>query len=646
MTRDERSADRGEAPLVVNAIRHLDQGIVILDRDRHLVAWSDAFLAMYGYPPAMAYPGADFASFVTYSANVGEYGDGDPDRAARDRLALLFQNRAYQFDHRRPNGAVFRIVGKPLPQGGFLTTFTDVTQELHQRQTLGEQVQQTTAELRLSEERLHLIADEVPAGIAQLDMDMNILYANRRFTRAYGYEPANVVGLNVDKLLHPRTLSESRRFFEQSQRGAVVDFEMRIELPDGRFKDIRTLLRPDKPTPNQMNGFYLVSIDVTRRKATAGALMRSQKMDALGRLASGISHDFNNVLTIILGNLLPLSEKLEDQTMAEEYVQPAISAARRGSSLSKRLLSLARREQLDPHPTDIPEAVREICTLLAASLPSGLEVRQIADQDIPPAFVDRAQLEMALLNLALNARDATDGHGALTIRTSLYALPPDEAGFRHMRAGDYVRISLADDGCGMSAEMIENIFEPFVTSKPDGKGSGLGLSMVYGFVRESNGAIWVESTPGDGTEFTILLPVSATERRVADPAPAIEPLRPTLVLLVDDDLDIRRSLRHPFAQLGHHLVEAGSADEALSLLTQIDSIGAVLTDIEMPGQMDGIALAEQLARTRPDLPVVLMSGNDYPNGSTEQAFPFLAKPFTADMLRTAFSQAANKENAL
>ncbi|WP_339110115.1 ATP-binding protein [Thioclava sp. GXIMD4216] len=506
-------------------------------------------------------------------------------------------------------------------------------------------IETRTRQLIASEERLRIIANEVPAGIAHIDEDLTILYANRRFARAYGLTPETMIGRNTRDVLHCNTMEQSARFFEQARRGMVVDFEMRVELPGARFKDVRTLLRPARPSSGEVIGFYLVSIDVTRRKETMNALMRSQKMDALGRMASGISHDFNNLLTIILGNLVPLSEQLGQSPLREEFLRPAISAARRGSDLTRRLVSLARREELDPLATDIGEATQEICALLRSSIPSTLTLELLHDPVLPAALVDRSQLEMALLNLALNARDATGGRGTIRICLSAHDLPAEEAEVSRIPAGRYLRILFEDDGCGIRPEILERIFEPFFTSKQGGAGSGLGLSMVYGFVQQSNGTIHVDSRPGIGTSFTILLPSvdlsPAPPRARPAPLPARPPFPPAaqtapprhgVTLIVEDDADLRHLLCRRLAHAGHAVIDAASSQEALALIGQIEDIRAVISDIDMPGTMTGLDLAVHLRRHRPDLPVTLMSGKPKPLQPWPEHVGFVQKPFDPAIL--------------
>ncbi|MGR1583437.1 hybrid sensor histidine kinase/response regulator [Thalassobius sp. S69A] len=622
---------------ILEGLAHLDQGITIFDQDLKLVVWNRKFLEVYNYPPELAFQGADFASFIDFNARKGDYGPGDVDSQVAERVSTARKFEKHRFERVRADGSRIEVVGTPLPNGGFVSTYTDITEKSRHQEVLEELVETRTRALQLSEERLSLIADEVPAGIAHIDKDMNILYANKRFARAYRKTPADVIGMNTSDVLYARTLQESSRFFEQARRGALVDFEMRLELPGGRFKEVRTLLRPGKPATGEIADFYLVSIDVTRRKSTLSALMRSQKMDALGRMASGISHDFNNLLTIILGNLVPLSEQLSDADLVEEFLMPAISAARRGSALTKRLLTLARREQFDPVPTRIGEAIDEISALVSSSIPSSLVVRLHQQKDLPLALVDRSQLEMAILNLALNARDATQGKGTITIDTAARRLSQEEAELFRIPAGNYIGIRFSDDGCGMEAALVEKIFEPFFTSKVAGSGSGLGLSMVYGFVQQSNGAITVESAPGRGTSFTILLPEVAAP---PDDPPAPLPPGPApisqesrIVLLVEDDPDVRRTIRRQVSGFGHPVVEAENADEAMILLEQLKEVRMVLSDVDMPGTMNGFGLAARVQAKFPHIDLVLMSGQNVQPPDGQADTPLLRKPFTdADLL--------------
>ena len=629
------SGDRTDIhPLVQAGLDHISQGITIFDRDLRLVAWNRHFIDLLEFPRDLAFAGADFESFIRHNAEKGEYGPGDPEALIARRVEDARRFVPHSFERTRPDGTIIRVVGRPLPEGGFVTLYTDVTAQKEHEAALEERVEAQTEALRRSEARLRLIANELPAGIAHVDRDMRFLYANRRFARAYGYSPEDILGLRCARVLAPETLAASSHFFEQARRGAVVDFEISVAFPDGRRKDVRTFLRPEQPSEGEVIGFYILSVDVTRQKQVTAALLQSQKMDALGRLSSGISHDFNNLLTVIIGNLLPLRDRIQDRELREEYVDPAIAAARRGSDLTRRLLTLARRQPLDPQPLYVEDAIGDLVKILRSSIPDTIEIVASARGQAQPAFVDPAQFEMALLNLAVNARDAISGSGQIRIASDHVQLDPEEAEALKIASGAYVRVVVEDNGAGIPADRRERIFEPFFTSKAEGGGSGLGLSMVYGFVKQSNGVIRVDSDPGVGSRFTLLLPVAreVAPRRLPDRRPDV-PLLPVepgrIALLVDDNDEVRSVLRRQLVDLGYPLVEAGSAAEAIELLDGIADIGVVVSDIAMPGEMSGIDLGLHVRAVAPDVAVVLMTGH---GGAVEAAaagadFPVLRKPF-------------------
>lgn len=630
--------------LVREGLDHMAQGLTIFDSNLKMVSWNQRFLDLLGFPDALAFEGADFESFIRHNAMNGEYGPGDVDAQVAERVDQARAFKPHNFERPAKGGKTLRVVGTPLPSGGFVTVYTDITEDKHREKMLEERVEKRSAQLRLSESRLQLIADEVPAGIAHIDRDMNFLFANKRFARAYGRDPSQMIGKACKAILHPKTLEKSSRFFEQTRRGYAVDFDMEITLPNGQKREIRTYLRPESPSDGEVIGFYLLSLDVTRLNAANSALLQSQKMDALGRMSSGISHDFNNVLAIILGNIVPLSERLTDTEILEEYLEPAIAAARRGSDLTRRLLSLAKSEPVHPVAVPIGTLISDMVDLLQSTFPRDIEIIFRDKALSPMAMVDPAQLEMALLNIFMNARDAMGEKGCLTITTQAQDLGPQEADLDKLPMGAYIRIDITDDGVGISKEAQERIFEPFYTSKSNRSGTGLGLSMVFGFVRESNGTVSVVSEPGVGTTFSILLPTAEFLANDADPEPEADagdtkevPENP-LVLLVEDDEGVRTVVRRQLIELGYPLIEAEDASVALELFRSIPEIKLMVSDISMPGEMDGVALAECLSLEEPDLGIVLMSGQlaSLKDLGSGKDYPFLPKPFEksdlADML--------------
>lgn len=621
--------------LVRESLDHMGQGLTIFDSDLCLLSWNQRFLDLLGFPKELAFEGAEFESFIRHNALNEEYGSGDPEEQIAKRVAQARAFKAHNFERETRDGRTLRVVGSPLPSGGFVTVYTDITDDRNREKSLEQRVEDRAAQLRLSESRLQMIADEVPAGIAHIDRDMNFLFVNKRFARAYGREPSQIIGKPCNDVLAPQTLESSSRFFEQARRGHVVDFEMELRLPNGQQREIRTYLRPERPSDGEVIGFYLLSLDVTKLKIANSALMQSQKMDALGRMSSGISHDFNNVLAIILGNLVSLQERLTDTEIREGYLEPAIAAARRGSDLTRRLLMLAKNEPVHPVPVQTGELISGMVQLLRSTFPREIDIDYCDNTASIMAMVDPAQLEMALLNLFMNARDAIGEKGRLTIKSEAQELSPREAEMQKLPLGSYVRIDITDDGAGMSKESQERIFEPFFTSKAKQSGTGLGLSMVFGFVRESNGTISVASEPGVGTTFSVLLPTAhddadkAEDHDEPEPPEADDNPSNPLVLLVEDDEDVRTVVRRHLIELGYPLIEAEDATVALELFGSIPEIKLMLSDISMPGDMDGVALADRISCEEPGIGIVLMSGQcrSLKDLGKDDAYPFLAKPF-------------------
>ncbi|MBL8573070.1 MAG: response regulator, partial [Hyphomicrobiaceae bacterium] len=459
-----------------------------------------------------------------------------------------------------------------------------------------------------------------------------------------------MIGRPADDILSEETMRVSRPFFEHARRGAAVDFDMTLKLPNGQPIDIRTFLRPEGPSDGEVVGFYLLSINVTRQKQATAALLQAQKMDALGQLSSGIAHDFNNLLTVILGNLTPLKERISDGALVQDMLEPAIRAARRGADLTRRLLTVARRNPLEPVAVDVEEAIAGLVKLLRPSMPESIEIVTSSRGRGHVAFVDPAQLETALLNLAVNARDALASGGQIRIATSMRSLAAEEAEDWKLPPGDFVQIVFEDDGPGMPADTLGRIFEPFFTTKPTGKGSGLGLSMVYGFIRQSNGMIRATSQPGKGARFTLLLPQAEhADLPVETPVPEVVPTeRQGLALLVDDDEGVRSVLRRQLVDLGYPLIEASDAAEALDVIRSVDGVSVMVTDIAMPGSMNGLDLAREVRGLKPEIGIVLMTGH---GGAVERAasggeFPLLRKPFERGALAHALDQVAARTLAL
>jgi nitrogen-specific signal transduction histidine kinase/ActR/RegA family two-component response regulator len=376
--------------------------------------------------------------------------------------------------------------------------------------------------------------------------------------------------------------------------------------------------------------------DMTSRQRIEQELQQAQKMEAVGQLTGGIAHDFNNLLTVIIGNLemLEVSSRLraKDRALLSETQEAALQ----GAKLTEHLLAFGRRQPLHPAVFDVGELVSDFTNLLRRSLGGAIEMRTTIRGEHHTVFVDETQLQNALLNLALNARDAMPQGGSLTIDISRTDV---DIGYvqshPELQSGQFVLLSVTDTGTGMTPEVRLKAFEPFFTTKPAGAGSGLGLSMVYGFVKQSGGQIQLFSEPGQGTTIRILLPLVAEARRATDhPAPQLEAFsaRGETVLVVEDDRRVRHVTVARLRAIGYTVIEAENAPEALEELEANPSADLLFTDIMMPGGMTGMELAQHVRMKHPNIHILLTSGYAEPNlleQELSEGTAWLRKPYTA-----------------
>ena len=527
--------ERRRFTLLVAGLDLIDQGITVMDGDLKLVAASRGLFKLFGFPPEMSRVGTPFADFVRYNAERGEYGEGDIEQIVAEQVRLARQFKQHDIEHIRPDGTVIAIRSAPLPNGGWMTVYTDVTQQ--------------RAHERLIRER------------------------NEGRERAAQLEAANA---------------------EQKRLEAV--------------------------------------------------LVHAQKMEAVGQLTGGLAHDFNNLLTIVLSNLAVLRERAAKAGMME-FVEPAFNAAHKGAGITKRLLAFARRQRLDPRIVEVNSLIANLLSLSRHSLPSTIH---ISTQPAPFELhtrMDPEQLEHALLNLVLNARDAMPRGGSLAVHSASRLVHNAEAAELEVEPGRYVEVRVKDTGVGMDEATLSRAFEPFFTSKPFGAGSGLGLSVIYGFVKQSGGAIHISSTPGRGTTVTLLLPASPAASR--PDAHQLQGSRPgvgasRLVLLVEDDADVRTVIRRQLTDIGHMVIEAPAGDEALAIIDDVPELSVLVSDIVMPGAMDGRRLAQLAKQRRPGLRVVLITGFAEGldvQGGRHRSFTVLRKPCTKEEIAAAIETA-------
>jgi signal transduction histidine kinase len=378
---------------------------------------------------------------------------------------------------------------------------------------------------------------------------------------------------------------------------------------------------------------YGVMIDVSDSKRQTEALIQAQKMDIIGQMTGGVAHDFNNLLTVIIANLHMILASAPADAAMQRRLNMISQAAERSSELTKRLLAFSRRQTLMPKTTDVNGLVSGMTELLRRTLGSTIEIDLQLSADLWQSHVDPAQLESALVNLAVNARDAMRNSGRLDITTSNQILYADE-NKPEKPSGSFVMLAVRDSGCGMPPEVMKKIFEPFFTTKEVGKGTGLGLSMIYGFVSQSGGWVDVESEIDRGTVFKLYLPRAKAEavqrEETVQKAAATEPEKKETVLCVEDDPQVRSTVRELLLTLGYAVREAENGASALMQLHLNKDIKLLFTDIVMPGGMSGAVLAKEAIRQRPELKVLYTSG--YAKGHLDEEGIWLPKPYSPDDL--------------
>ncbi|QYK40106.1 MAG: PAS domain S-box protein [Paracoccaceae bacterium] len=467
--------------------------------------------------------------------------------------------------------------------------------------------------LRVSEQRFRLVAEATNEAIIDLDATTDRVWSNERMFQLFGYRAGDLAATESSWFarIHPDDRHRVRSSFEAAVASDTSSWTetYRYRRADGSFATIQhrgTLVRaPD----GKMTRFVSLIDDQTETIRATEHLREAQKLEALGQLTGGIAHDFNNLLTIILGNAELLSEQITDPRL-RRMAEQSVTAAERGAELTSRLLSFARQQPLAPKVFDLGAFLLSMKPLLRRALTEDVEIDFAIPAEKRLAEVDPGQLELAILNLAINARDAMPDGGKLTVGIAdkpEAASAPTEDG---LRMGDYVELYVADEGHGMTQEVLERAFEPFFTTKPDGTGSGLGLSMVYGFVKQSGGHVEIRTTPGAGCTVRLFLP--AVLEPVRDAASSVggstEAPSSRRILVVEDDEFVREHVMQQLRSLGYVVVTAEDGNRAISYLQTGEAVDLLLTDVVMPGGINGRALAETARRLRPGIRVLFTSG--------------------------------------
>ncbi len=493
--------------------------------------------------------------------------------------------------------------------------------------------------LQASEQYFQRFFEEAPTGIVLLDAERRVEQSNAAFAALFGEAPA--IGLGLDQLVHAEDLAGAVAHLRQvAEIGrAALPLTVRLKGPRQSSVLVYASRREDK---GQTVGFILHMLDTTEQKRLEVQFAQSQKMQAVGLLAGGIAHDFNNLLTAMIGfcDLLLLRHRAGDQSFAD--IMQIKQNANRAANLVRQLLAFSRQQTLQPRVLQVTDVLAEVSHLLRRLIGENIELAMVHGRDLQPVRVDQGQLEQVIINLAVNARDAMPNGGKLRIRTeNVTTKDPMQRGDEIMPPGRYVMIEITDTGTGIEPEIIDRIFEPFFSTKSVGSGTGLGLSTVYGIVRQTGGFIFVDSAVGEGAVFRIYLPEHHAEAGSAQRLDGKEDAARDLtgigtILLVEDEDAVRLFSARALRNKGYQVLEARSGEAALEIVGEhLDELDLIISDVVMP-RMDGPTMIKEVRSRRADLPVIFISGY------AEDAFRrridageevnFLLKPFTLKQL--------------
>jgi PAS domain S-box-containing protein len=609
--------------LLIDAV--VDYAIYMIDPDGIITSWNSGAKRFKGYEKEEIL-GEHFSRFYTA-----------PDRAAGlPQRALDMAIREGRFEGEgwrvRKDGTHFwcHVVIDPIiDPDGTLLGFAKITRDLTDRKMAEETLKQSEQQFRL------LVQGVTDYALYMLSPDGRVSNWNQGAQRIKGYRPEEIIGehFSIFYTAEDREHGEPQRALETAAReGRFENKSWRVRKDGSRFfaHVVVDAIRGDTGT---LLGFAKITRDVTEvhqsqqaLEKTREALFQAQKMQAIGQLSGGIAHDFNNLLTVILGNLEILRKRVDDDPKINRLLENATQGALRGVSLTQRMLAFARRQELKTEPVDVAQLVQGITGLLRSSLGPGISIETSLPEGLEPVLADTNQLELAVLNLATNARDAMPDGGSVVISARPEVVL--EQNHSSLAAGRYVCLSLVDTGEGMDEHTLASARDPFFTTKGLGKGTGLGLSMVHGFIEQLGGCFILKSQKGHGTVAELWLPVAAGGVTRSSVYPGTEPAAvPRLsVLVVDDDSLVLTSTTLLLEDLGHRVVSATSGANALMLFDQ-EVIDLLITDMAMP-QMSGAQLAHAVRLLKPDLPIILATGYAERLEGFAAQLPRLPKPFT------------------
>ena len=621
-----------------------------LDRTRDFV--NDAYVDFVMGPDRLSEAEREAARTVDWRSRIHP---DDVDRIVAESIAGEASGKPFTLEGRylRHDGEYrwLRSVSQPRfgTDGelvGFIGVASDITLAKEAELELRRQVAEQTAQLAASEAQFRAVFEAALEVMVLLKPDGEVIAVNNRREVWRHPAPEDAIGKKLwdapTLAAYPQHVATMKKGIAAAARGKVFTTDVKMEREGVPTAYLDVSVQPVRGPDGEVMYLLFEARDVTELKNAQEQLRQSQKMEALGQLTGGIAHDFNNLLTVVVGSLDLLTKRIEDDKM-KRYAENALAAAERGARLTGQLLAFSRVQRLEVRPTQVAPLIQNMRPLLRNVLGPGIEKRFNLDGEMMPVMADPTQLEVAVLNLAINARDAMTDGGVLTFSSRRV----DVSGDPELQDGSYIELAIEDTGSGMAEDVAARAFEPFFTTKEVGKGTGLGLSMVYGMARQSGGAARIESRPGEGTSVKLLF--RAAEGEISQEAPgaadtdqaALKP-QAASVLVIDDDPDVRAFVVATLEEQGYRVREASDGRQGLDELAR-ETPDLVVLDFIMPG-LSGAEVASQILAERPDQPILFVSGyseTDAVKRVAPQA-PLLAKPFRADALDKAVRGALTK----
>ncbi|MBX4868288.1 PAS domain S-box protein [Rhizobium bangladeshense] len=629
--------EEGRFRLLVDAIT--DYAIYMLSPEGIVTSWNTGAQRFKGYKPSEIL-GEHFSRFYVEEDRAA----GVPERT----LATAVEQGRFEGEgwRQRKDGSRFwaHVVIDPIRHpSGELVGFAKITRDLTERRAAEQAIRQSEEQFR------RLVQGVSDYAIYMLDPDGNVSSWNFGAERIKGYRPEEIIGRHFSTFYTP-----------EDRAAGLPEKALRVARAEGRFEREGWRVRKDgsrfwasvvvdviRDEEGEVLGFAKITRDITEKMETQRALeqareelFQSQKMEAIGQLTGGIAHDFNNLLMAVIGSLEILKKRMPQDLSLTSLVDNAMQGAQRGAALTQRMLAFSRRQELHMEPIDVSGLVRGMLDILSRSLGPLTTIETSFPVRLPTILTDPNQLEMAILNLVVNARDAMPTGGRIVLRASEETI---SAGQGPLSAGRYIRIAVIDEGEGMDAKTLEQAVTPFFTTKGVGKGTGLGLSMVQGLASQSGGRLILKSTLGEGTTAELWFPVVIAEQAAA--ASVDVPQRPVnapqglRIVAVDDDGLVLMNTTLMLEDLGHTVFEAMAGPEALDILRK-EPVDLVICDHAMP-RMTGAQLAEAIRSEWPEMPIILATGYaDLPDGAGAANLPRLGKPFSQAQLAEAISRIA------